>query len=182
MYSTRTSISHLNSVFLAYDAIYREDGDDFNISYTFSEAWQARKEVQKRKQELWELIQKHDYEYTPITHFYHVTRSYLKDTILQEHCLKRSKISLYRDSVNSPAHQKLKGVFFMCNLRDGDYPSMSPFGTERVKIPIGDFFMEGGFQLFFNSFNFTQRENCYAVLVMVRTNAPEYSFCSLGPT
>ena len=164
--------------FLANGVLYREDDDDFDVSYTFSEAWKARQEVEKRKQELWKMIEQHGYEYTPITHFYHVTRSHLKDTILENHCLKKSKISLYRDSVNSPAHQNLKGVFFMCNLRNGEYPEISPFGTERVKIPIEDFFEEGEFQLFFNSFNFTSQSNCYTVMVMVRKTAPEYEFCN----
>ena len=172
-----TRISHLNSIFLAYDAVYREDEDDFDISYTYSEARREQKEVLKRKEELWSLIQEHGYEYTPITHFYHVTRSNLKGAILNDSCLKRRRISLYRDSVNSPSHQKLKGVFFTCNLQEGVFPSKSPYGTKRVKIPIEDFSTEGEFQLFFNSFNFTTRDNCCVVMVMVREDAPEYDFC-----
>ena len=133
--------------------------------------------VERRKQELWELIEQHGYEYTPITHFYHVTRSHLKDSILEEQYLKRSEISLYRDSINSPAHENLKGVFFTCNLRDGEYPEISPYGTKRVKIPIKDFFKKGEFKLFFNSFHFTSVSNCCAVMVMVRKTALEYEFC-----
>ena len=162
---------------LAHVAIYRKDEDDFNIPYTLSEAWKKQVEVEERKEKLWDLIEKYEYEYTPITHFYHATRGHLKDTILEEHRLKRSTVSLYMDSVNSPAHQKLKGVFFTCNLRDGGYPSISPYGTKRVKIPINDFFTEGQFQLFFNSFNPTSRDNYCVVMVLVRRNAPEYRFC-----
>ena len=167
------TIPHLNCIFLAYSAVE----DEFDIPYAYFEARKEKKEVAKRKEELWSLIEKHGYEYTPITHFYHATRGHLKDTILEEHCLKRSTVSLYMDSVHSPAHQKLKGVFFTCNLRDGVYPSISPYGTERVKIPIDDFFTEGQFQLFFNSFNPTSRDNYCVVMVLVRTNAPEYYFC-----
>ena len=160
--------------------IYREDEYGFNISYTCLEACKAKEKVKERKKELWDLIKKKGFEYTPITHFYHVTRSHLKDTILQERRLKRSKINLYKESVDSPAHQTLKGVFFTCNLRDGRYPSISPFGTERVKIPIEDFFKKYNYQwyqLYFNSFNFTSTTNCCIELVMVSRKAPEYKFC-----
>ena len=151
--------------------------DDFDISYTLSDARREKRKVEERKAKLWELIREDGYEYGPITHFYHVTSSMTKDTILEGKHLKRKQVSLYQESVDSPAHKKLKGVFFMCSLRNGNYPTISPFGTQRVKIPIRDFFVKGGFELFFNSFNFTRRNNCYAVMVMVRRRAPEYNFC-----
>ena len=45
-------ISHLNSVFLAYGAVYREDENDFNISYPFFEPGQEKEKVEEQKEEL----------------------------------------------------------------------------------------------------------------------------------
>ena len=81
-------------------------------------------------------------------------------------------------SNQSPIHGKLSGVFFGCNLRRMGFglPDTSPFGTERIKIPITEF-ASSEIHLFYNSHHNTKTTVYYVILVLIKESDPKYQYC-----
>lgn len=81
-------------------------------------------------------------------------------------------------SSKSPIHNKLSGVFFSCRLskRDPSLPDSSPYGKERIKLPIAEC-VDSHTHLFYNSHHYSKDRVCYANLVLVSKNDTEYAFC-----
>ena len=87
-------------------------------------------------------------------------------------------------SIQSPIHDRLSGVFFSCNLskKDSGLPRISPFGSERIKIPITRF-AHSKFHLFYNSHHKTYKHGIYyVILVLVKESDPDYKFCKANMT
>ena len=118
--------------------------------------------------------------YKPITYFYHVTKLLPKVNITLTDELCGSVVKMTRlPSSQSPIHGKLSSVFFGCNLDKRDdcsLPDTSPFGTERVKIPITKF-ASSKFHLFYNSHHKTQDTVYYVILVLIKESDPKYGYC-----
>ena len=119
-------------------------------------------------------------EYKPITYFYHVTKRSTKASITLTNELRGSMAKMTKAPSNqSPIHYKLSGVFFGCNLDRRSYyslPDRSPFGTERIKIPITEF-ASSKIHLFYNSHHKTQDTVYYVILVLVKESDPKYQYC-----
>ena len=113
--------------------------------------------------------------FTSISYFYHITKPEYKEQIIREKILRKSRASLLHESIYSPANRRLEGVFFGCNKVKGMLPFKSPYGTQRLLIPIKKF---GGkaYHLFFNSHHKVGKIN-YIVLVLVNEDADDYQFC-----
>ena len=113
--------------------------------------------------------------FTSISYFYHITKPVNKERIVQDKILRKSRASLLHESVYSPANRRLEGVFFGCNKVKRMLPFKSPYGTQRLLIPIKKF---GGkaYHLFFNSHHKVGKIN-YIVLVLVNEDADDYQFC-----
>ena len=129
-----------------------------------------------------ELVKKFK-EYCPvprcrnITVFYHVTTVAVKKEIVQGKRLKAAVAHpLPRKPISPIDEMKIKGVYFTLNLdKDSNkLPTTSPYGTERVSIPISNF---SGYELFFNSYhhNFVFGNLVYyVILVMVKPSHSDY--------
>ena len=117
--------------------------------------------------------------YKPITYFYHVTKLLPKVSITLTNELRGSEAKMTRPPSNqSPIHRKLSGIFFGCNLDKRGYslPDRSPFGTERIKIPITEF-SSSRIHLFYNSHHKTQNTVYYVILVLIKESDPKYQYC-----
>ena len=102
-----------------------------------------------------------------------------KPSITSTNKLRGSVANMTRHPSNqSPIHGKLSGVFFGCNLGRMGYglPDSSPFGTERIKIPITEF-ASSKIHLFYNSHHNTQSTVYYVILVLVKESDPKYEYC-----
>ena len=129
-----------------------------------------------------DLVQKFQ-EYCPeprcrnINVFYHVTTKAVKQEIVQTKRLRKSVAHPLPGKPKSPIDEmKIQGVYFTLNLdKDSNtLPKTSPYGTERVRIPIGNF---SGYELFFNSYhhNFVFGNLVYYVLlVLVKSDHSDY--------
>ena len=112
-----------------------------------------------------------------ISVFYHVTTEDVKKEIVQAKRLKKSVAHPLPGKPISPIDEmKIEGVYFTLNLdKDSDtLPKTSPYGTERVRIPIGNF---SGYELFFNSYhhNFVWGNLVYyVILVLVKPSHSDY--------
>ena len=118
--------------------------------------------------------------FSGITYFYHVTTSILAKQSIQRDCrLEANKAELRFESRGSPIDGYLKGIFFCCSLYEYRLPDKSPYGTERIKIPVGDFLHENT-RLFYNSKHTTNTSAGnvnYAILVLVNKDHPDFQFC-----
>ena len=136
-----------------------------------------RQVVDKDRRELEEKLNQVEHRYMPITHFYHVTTTHNKEKIISEAVLRGNIANLIHQSKRSPINKMLEGVFFGCNLWDnGDLPMISPYGTERVEIPVHNF-LRGTPHLFYSSSHETRPGFTYVILVLVNESDPEYQFC-----
>ena len=116
-------------------------------------------------------------KYRPISYLYHVTKS--KQSVIDTRTLMGSMACMTRPPSNqSPIHNTLQGVFFSCNLvNDGlQLPNMSPFGSDRVIIPVTEF-ADPTLHLFYNSHHYTESSICYVVLVLAKEGDPYYAYC-----
>ena len=114
-----------------------------------------------------------------IQYFFHDTVH--RTSIEGDRCLKRSMANLRFGSEGSPIHGRLEGVFFCCTLFRGQLPDRSPYGTERICIPV-EHFLSGNPRLFYNSSHKVPGNPVpvhYVVLVLVKENEsdPEFLFC-----
>lgn len=118
--------------------------------------------------------------FSEIKYFYHVTKSKCEKQSIQGDCrLIANKAKLRFESEGTPIDGNLNGVFFCCSLFQGCLPDISPHGTERIKIPIGDF-LHDNTRLFYNSSHTTNTSSDnvnYAVLVLVKEDHPDFQFC-----
>ena len=114
-----------------------------------------------------------------ITVFYHVTTVAGKKEIVQDKKLKAAVAHPLPGKPESPIDKmKIKGVYFTLNLdKDSNtLPTTSPYGTERVRIPISKF---SRYELFFNSYHHTFKFKYgtliyYVILVMVKPSHSDY--------
>ena len=113
--------------------------------------------------------------FTDITCFYHTTKPKYKKRIVQDKRLKRSMPDLIHQSRNSPIDQRLEGVFFGCNTLHGKLPSKSPYGSQRILIPIQKFARKS-YRLFYNSNHTVGRLN-YIILVLAQKDIDDCQFC-----
>lgn len=61
------------------------------------------------------------------------------------------------------------GVFFCATLYNGDLPTISPYGSERVRVPISEVIRQLGGQVeLYQGKGMDNRENRYVRLMMVR--------------
>ena len=129
-----------------------------------------------------DLVQKFQ-EYCPVPRcrninvFYHVTTENVKKEIVQAKRLRKSVAHPLPGKPESPIDEmEIEGVYFTLNLdKDSDtLPKKSPYGTERVSIPIGNF---SGYELFFNSYYHTIPWGnlvYYVFLVLVKSDHSDY--------
>ena len=109
--------------------------------------------------------------------FYHVTTVAAKQQIVQDKRLKEAVAHPLQGKPESPIDEmKIQGVYFTLNLdkKNDKLPTTSPYGTERVSIPISNF---SGYELFFNSYhhNFVFGTLIYyVILVMVKPSHSDY--------
>ena len=133
-----------------------------------------RKWVESRKRQLDKKIEPECLE--PIKYFYRVIEDG-KEEAEKHQLMKRKVADLIRESNGSPIDGKLHGVTFCSTLYRGGLPTTSPYGTDRLIVPIG-YFLEGKPHLFFNSWHNTGGNNNYVVLVLVwEDQTTEYEFC-----
>ena len=108
-----------------------------------------------------------------------MTKILPKMSIIQTNELRGSMAKMTRPPSNrSPIHHKLSGIFFGCNLSKYGYslPDSSPFGTERIKIPITEF-ANSKIHLFYNSHHSTQTTVYYVILVLIKESDSKYQYC-----
>ena len=121
-------------------------------------------------------------QFDPIQYFFHVTNMANRISIESNGGLKRSIANLRFGSEGSPIDGRLEGVFFCCTLFRGGLPDRSPYGTERICIPV-EYFLNGNPHLFYNSYHEVPGNPVnpvpvhYVVLVLVKDDDPEFSFC-----
>ena len=122
-------------------------------------------------------------QFDPIQYFFHVTNMANRISIESNGGLKRSIANLRFGSEGSPIHGRLEGVFFCCTLFNGGLPTQSPYGTERICIPV-EHFLSGNPRLFYNSYHVVHVPGNpvpvhYVVLVLVKENFndPNFLFC-----
>lgn len=119
-------------------------------------------------------------EFDSIDYFYHATSKENKKNIERDGCLKKNMARPIRGSKNSPI-EELEGVFFCGTLSDRKLPKKSPYGTERVCIPVEFFLKNGNPCLFYNSYHVVYCWGVniyYVILVLVDKNDPAFSFCN----
>ena len=111
-----------------------------------------------------------------ISHVYHVTDSKQKEKIICEGKIERKLLPLG----NLQDTQYFVGVFVECNLSTSDdiLPEYSPFGSERLKLPIRAIKGESQ-RLFFHSCSNNKDGNRCVLLVLLRdkddgNNPPEF--------
>lgn len=113
-----------------------------------------------------------------ITVFYHVTTDAAKQAIVQTGKLKAAVATPLKGKPKSPIDEmEIKGVYFTVNLdKNSDkLPPTSPYGTERVSIPINNF---SEYELFFNSYhhNFVfGNVVVYIIVVLVKHSHRDYA-------
>ena len=115
----------------------------------------------------------------PINVFYHVTNATAKENIKRDGILKASVSSQPNRRTASPIDKmKIAAVHFRLNLKNEKLPTTSPFGTERVCIPISHF---SEYELFFNHYNQGNpktnggHEIYYVSLVLVKPSHERYN-------
>ena len=125
----------------------------------------------------------------PIDVFYHVTKRKYKAKIESDGFLKGCKAKLpgsitTGSSCDSPLFRDdspLKGVFFCCSLFRGSLPNQSPYGTERISIPVRSLLHHDP-HLFYNSWHSITRKCTvhYITLVLVdKCDYPQqFEYCS----
>ena len=137
---------------------------------------QCRKNLKELKNRMDGIEKKFD----PIQYFFHVTAH--RNSIEKDGYLKRSIANLRFGSEGSPIDGRLEGVFFCCTLFKEDLPTLSPYGTERICIPV-EHFLSGNPRLFYNSYHVVPGNPVnpvpvhYVVLVLVKESDFEFSFC-----
>ena len=135
---------------------------------------QCRKNLEELENKM-DGIQKN---FDPIQYFFHVTDGTSRISIERDGYL-RSVANLKFGSEGTPIHGRLKGVFFCCTLFNGQLPTQSPYGTERIRIPV-EHFLSGNPHLFYNSYHVTGGNPVpvhYVILVLVKESDPDFSFC-----
>ncbi|XP_077992496.1 uncharacterized protein LOC144446573 [Glandiceps talaboti] len=119
----------------------------------------------------------------PITFLYHVTNQDNKilaingGGILTANVCKAASHSPCGPIVRYPPRA---GVFFCCTLGDeqGNLPFTSPYGTERINIPVHHFSIGQLYHLFFDSYRININYIMYIYLVLVnRYDAANLQYC-----
>ena len=110
-----------------------------------------------------------------IDKFYHVTKD--ADSKKEIEKLKKLEANVASHSGSPIDKLEIEGVYFGLNLKDEDLPTTSPFGTERVCIPISNF---SEYELFFNHYKRGDQshaggnEKYYVSLVLVKPSHDKY--------
>ena len=118
-------------------------------------------------------------QFDPIQYFFHVTNMANRISIEGNGGLKKRMANLRFGSAGTPIHGNLEGVFFCCTLFNGGLPDRSPYGTERICIPV-EHFLGGNPRLFYNSYHVVPGNPVpvrYVVLVLVQESDPNFLFC-----
>ena len=107
---------------------------------------------------------------------YHVTTEDEKKIVKAKKLRKSVAHPLPGKSESPIDEMKIQGVYFTLNLAKSSdkLPKTSPYGTERVSIPISNF---SGYELFFNSYyhNALYRNLIYyVILVLVKPSHSDY--------
>ena len=113
------------------------------------------------------IIDFEDFDF--IQYFFHATKKEHKAAITKSRRLeKRTKLK----------YKELKGVSFCCTVYKGDLPTQSPYGAERICIPV-EYFLSGNPHLFYNSCKEEPGNPTfyYVTLVLVKESDREFSFC-----
>ena len=108
-------------------------------------------EVKEKHISLLQKLENHPRCYISV--FYHVTDATVKENIIKDGKLKASVSGQPTRRTASPIDKmKIGAVHFRLNLekKNDKLPTTSPFGTERVCIPISNF---SEYELFFNHYN-----------------------------
>ena len=147
-------------------------------------------DVEESYKELDEKLKSVDSTFDTIEVFFHVTTQNRKVEIEKDKLLKRNRAILPEcvtqgSSRGSPLYNtesQLEGVFFCCSLFQHRLPDRSPYGTDRVKIPV-EYLVQDDTHLFYNSWHSitTGRNKVhYIILVLVdKLEYPkEFKYCS----
>ena len=112
-----------------------------------------------------------------ITVLYHVTTTDAKTNIIEDKTLRACTAKPLGKLSPSPIDEmKIQGVYFTVNLdkKKDELPKESPYGTERVKIPLAHF---REYDIFFNSFHHNMSHGnliYYLILVLVKQSSASY--------
>ncbi|XP_061166757.1 phytanoyl-CoA hydroxylase-interacting protein-like [Saccostrea echinata] len=98
----------------------------------FSEFCTGNKHLEK----VWEKLLKIQefYEMDTVSHFFHCTSKSCKNEILHSRML-RGEITESPELAPLAANTNLKGVWFVLALEERELPKISPYGTQRIRIP-----------------------------------------------
>ena len=136
--------------------------------------------VNKRHATLLGILENCPSSHRVIREFYHVTNATAKEKIQKQGKLVATVSHQPTNRTASPIDKlEIKGVHFRLNLHKNDdcLPTDSPFGTERVRIPIS-YFSE--YELFFNHCNRCNprtsggHEVYFVSLVLVKPSDDDY--------
>ncbi len=105
--------------------------------------------------------------------FYHVTTPEKKMGINSSNALQ--PFPKKKDGVaKSRIDETIKGVFFGVNLYRGDLPTISPHGSERVRLPIARVVNQMEDPVLFYASNHSLKNNRYIILVLADRGSVEY--------
>ena len=125
-------------------------------------------------------------EHKPIGVFYHVTKREYKAKIESDGLLKGCKAKLPRSITTGSSRDShlfrddspLKGVFFCCSLFRGSLPNRSPYGEDRISIPVRSFLHHDP-HLFYNSWHSITTVHYITLVLVDKCDYPQqFEYCS----